>query len=433
MKALRTALLSLMSITALACAGTTEPAGPFPEPIEAPGEVAASDQQRITASAPAADLENAVRGQTELALDLYRALGTDNADNLFLSPLSISVALSMAYAGAETTTEDAFETVLGSTLAEAAHHRAMNDLEAQLSSRGQGASGADGQPFRLNTVNQVFAKTGYPILAPFLDTLALEYGANLRLLDFENATEPSREAINDWVAQRTEDRIQNLLAPGTIRNDTRLVLVNAVYFNASWSSPFEPSLTAAKDFHTLEGSVKSVPFMKQNALPTRAAEVNGVEILELPYDGGELSMLVMMPPAGAFASFEAALDAATVESYIAALQGVHLNLEFPKFEVRTSANLGAPLSDLGLGVAFSDGADFSGITTQERLAITDVVHQSFVKVNEAGTEAAAATGVVFGPTSVPQTRDVKVDRPFVFAVLDRATNSLVFLGRITSP
>jgi serpin B len=418
----------IVTLLALSCTAAPEEEAKAPPP----GERIGSELQRVLASAPPADVAAAARGQNDLGFELYRKL-VEDGENLFFSPFSISTALSMTYAGAHGSTATAFEQVLGSGLQAAAHHRAMNDLDLQLSSRGQGASGADGNPFRLNTTNQLFAQAGYPFEAPFLDTLALEYGADVRLLDFEKQTEPSRTLINDWVASRTEQRILNLLGPGVIRPDTRLVLVNAIYFNAAWADAFGENATSPGDFRLEDGGHRSVPMMRNADLPTRAAQVDGVEVFELPYDGHELAMLVMMPPAGTLADFEATLSAARLEVLVGALSAEHLDLSFPRFEARTSAALSAPLKELGLEVAFSDLADFSAMSSAERLMITDVVHQAFVKVNEKGTEAAAATAVIIGPTSMPQVRRLEVDRPFVFAIRDNATGALVFLGRIAAP
>lgn len=402
-----------------------------PEAIEAPGDVAASDKQRIVARAPPADLAALVDGSNGLALALYGELA-EPGSNLFFSPVSIFTALSMTYAGASGDTAAAFETVLGSGLGFDAHHRAMNDLEAQLNSRGRGAAGADGEPFRLTTANQLFAQQGSPFETPFLDTLALEYGANVRLLDFVTQTEPSRQTINAWVAARTEDRIPELLAEGVLTADTRLVLVNAIYFNAAWRSAFDESATREGDFHKLDGSVERVPLMRQSELSTRAAQVDGIELFELPYDGNELSMLVVVPPRGALEGVEGTLTAAQLEAWVTALKPEQLDLSFPSFETRTQARLNDALKALGLGVAFGAQADFSRMSP-ERLAISDVVHEAFVKVNEKGTEAAAATGVVVGPTSLPMARTLVVDRPFVFFIRDVATNVVVFAGRIVDP
>ncbi len=430
---LRCAVLCLVSLLAVAGCNTPDAEAPPPEDRlepQAPGADARSDKARITAAAPAGDLQKAVAGQNDLAFDLYRQLTTEG-ENLFLSPVSISTALSMTYAGAAGTTAQAFEGVLGSGLPAANHHRAMNDLEAQLTSRGQGAAGTDGKPFRLNMTNQVFAQQGFPLEVPYLDTLALEYGAGVRLMDFAGAPEPSRVEINAWVAQKTEDRIKELLAEETITSDTRLVLVNAIYFNASWARVFEESLTANGDFHAPSGT-KQVPLMRHPLLQTRAAQLNGTEIFELPYDGGELSMVVVVPPEGDLETLEASLGAAAFDGYVAALTGETLDLTFPKFEARTQASLSTPLRTLGLEPAFGAEADFSAMTPRS-VAISDVVHECFVKVDEKGTEAAAATAVIVGETSAPLARPLVVDRPFVFAVRDNATGALVFVGRVVNP
>ncbi len=430
MKVRRSLLLMCTLLAALpACRDAKEPSEQANN--DAPGEVAASDKQRIVAAAPPAELSALVTGGNDFAFSLYREL-TTAGENLFFSPASISTALSRTYAGAAGDTAAAFEAVLGSKLPAAAHHRAMNDLDRQLNARGQGARGADGQPFRLNTTNQLFAQQGFPFEMPFLDTLALEYGADVRLLDFVGATEPARQEINGWVANRTEDRIPELLSPGVLTTDTRLVLVNAIYFNAAWRTPFGENATTERDFHKLDGTTKRVPFMLQGDLPTRAAQVNGIEVFELPYDGDELAMLVLMPEQGGLATLEASLSAAQLDAFVAALKPEHLDLAFPSFENRTQANLNDALEALGLGIAYSSNADFSAMSPRS-LAITDVVHEAFVKVNEKGTEAAAATAVIVGETSVPITRTLVADRPFVFLIRDNATGAVVFAGRIVEP
>lgn len=426
----RTAFHALTTSLLLAVTGCGTPP---PGEVLPPGEVAGSSKERLTTAAPAADLAQAVAGNTDFALDLYRVLTAGKQENLFISPQSITLALSMTYAGAAGTTATAFESTLHQGLPAGQFHRAMNDLDRQLVSRGQGARAADGKAFRLTIANQLFAEKSFGFEVPFLDTLAQEYGANVRLLDFVTQPEPSRGRINDWVAQRTEDRIKDLLAQGTITPDTRAVLVNAIYFNAAWKTQFDEKLSRNVAFHALDGSSPQVPMMLHGELSARGATVGGVEVVSLPYDGDELSMLVLMPPMGAFTSFEQGLTAQALGGYVAALANEKLTLTMPKFELRTSASLNEPLATLGLGVAFSDAADFSGMSKQANLAISDVVHQSFVKVNEAGTEAAAATAVVVGVTSVPQTRTVTIDRPFVFAIRDDATGAIVFLGRYVKP
>lgn len=428
----RAAVLALATLALVPACGNGSGSEPEPEP-DAPGERIGSTSARVTAPAPAEDLAAAVAGNGALALDLYRVLSLETEENLFFSPQSIAFALSMTYPGAAGETAAAFERTLHVSIPEPDYHRAMNDLDRQLRSRGAGASAADGQPFRLRLVNQLFAQRGFAFEPPFLDVLAEEYGADVRLLDFAAAPEPSREAINGWVAQETEDRILDLLPRGTIVNDTLAVLVNAIYFNAAWATPFDPALTRDREFTLLDGSRVAVPTMSSGDLAARGAQVDGVEVVELPYDGGELSMLLLVPPPGELAALEQALTPARLAELVAALRDERLALTLPRFEVRSSLALKPPLAALGLGVAFGELADFSRMSTAVDLLVSDVVHQAFVKVNEAGTEAAAATAVIVGPTSVPIVRTVVIDRPFLFAVRDHATGALVFVGRVTRP
>jgi serpin B len=428
-----TACRSLAVLAALAFFTACGSSAGTQKDAEPPGERVGSSEQRVTTPAPSEDLASAVQGSTELALDLYRVLAASEGGNLFFSPQSISFALSTTYAGAAGDTATAFRDTLNVTLPEAQYHRAMNDLDRQLGSRGAGAAGADGQPFRLRLVNQFFAQSGFSFEAPFLDILAEEYGADVRLLDFMAAPEPARLDINAWVAEATEDRILDLLGPGTIGTETRAVLVNAIYFSAAWASAFEPSATENGPFTLLDGSTVSVPTMHDDDVAARTAQVGGVDVVELPYDGGELSMVLLLPPVAEFSSFEEQLTASLVQDLLAALQDEHLSLALPRFQVRTSASLSAPLTQLGLGVAFTDAADFSRMSAVCPLVIEDVVHQAYVNVNEAGTEAAAATGVITGPTSAPENRSVAIDRPFLFLIRDHATGAIVFLGRVVSP
>ncbi len=427
-------LTALAAVTLVGGLGGCDPSerDVDPEVLPPPGELAKSDKERLTLPAAPGDLAEAVRGQNDLGLELFRKLG-GSEPNLFLSPVSISTALSMTYAGAAGDTALAFEQVLGSGLPPERFHRAMNELDRELAARGTSARAADGKPFRLRSTNQLFTQVGFPLELPFLDTLALEYGAGVRLLDFSTQPEPSREAINGWVDGRTEGRIPELLPQGTIDSLTRLVLVNAIYFNAAWKHPFEENATVTGDFHTLAGGVKQVPFMRSALLSARAAEVNGTEVVELAYDGDELSMLIVMPPAGGLPALEASLDSAAVEGFVAALKGESLDLSMPAFETRTSADLSAALQALGLANAFGPAADFTGMNKDAELYIGGVIHEAFVKVNEAGTEAAAATAVVIRTTSVPQSRPVVLDRPFFFAIRDHATGALLFVGRIGEP
>ncbi len=396
----------------------------------AAGQLLRSTRGRDLAPA-AADLGALVDGNIDFALALYHAWRGEEG-NLFLSPHSISTALAMTYAGARGETAEQMAAALRFGLPAERLHAAFNALDLELASRGEGAAGSDGQPFRLRVVNQLWGERTYSFLPPFLDTLAEHYGAGLRVLDFVGAAEPARLAINDWVAYQTEQRIRDLLPQGSITSLTRLVLTNAVYFNAAWQSPFPIANTSPGPFTRLDGTQTQAPMMRQTANFPAQVGANWTAV-ELPYDGDELSMMLLVPDPGAFADFEQKLTAARLNAVLAGLGPRLVELTLPTFEYSCQASLKAFLAQLGMPLAFSEAADFSGMDGTRELLISDVVHQAFVKVNEQGTEAAAATGVVAGVTSAPEPLTLTVDRPFLFLIRDRATGAILFLGRVAEP
>jgi len=306
-------------------------------------------------------------------------------------------------------------------------------VDIELSQRGKGAKGKDGDGFRLNIVNAIWGQEGYNFLSGFLDLLAENYGAGLRILDFANAPEESRITINNWVSDQTEGRIEDLISQGLIDALTRLVLTNAIYFNAAWQHPFSEDMTEDGPFYLLDGGEVMVPMMRQ-AESFGYAEGDGYQAVELPYDGRELSMVLLLPEAGQFEAFEGSLDAQRVGAILKDLEFRRVTLTMPKFEFESDFSLGETLIALGMPVAFSGGADFSGMTGNRDLFIGDVIHKAFVSVDEAGTEAAAATAVVM-PTAGPPEEpvEVTVDRPFVFLIHDIETGTILFVGRIVAP
>lgn len=395
----------------------------------APGELVMSKQHRLTSPAPQADLDQAVRDATEFSLAVFRRLpaGTNTA----FSPQSVLLALAMTSAGASGDTLAAFEHTLHPSLPSDRFHRAMNDLDAQLRSRGHGAQAKDGRPFALRINNQLFGQKGQAFQAPFLDLLAQEYGAGMRLLDFAGQSEASRQAINGWIDTNTEHLVPELLAPGSVTADTRLALVNTLYFNAGWKTKFDHAATQPAAFTRDDGSVVQVPMMQGEGVVSAAATVDGVEVVELPYSGDEVSLVLLVPPQGKLATFEHDLDASKLSALVAALQPSSQALHLPRFTARTHASLGDVLQALGLGVAFSAQADFSAMTGARELFIQSVTHEAVVKTDEDGTEAAAATAVLMGKTSLPQF--IEVNRPFVYLVRDRATGALLFVGHVGDP
>jgi len=392
-----------------------------------------SDKERI-ASPDISEEEQVLltEGNIAFAFALYQALKNEEG-NLFYSPYSLSLALAMTYAGARGATEQEMADTLGFLLSQERLHENFNALDIELGKRGQGAAGKDGEAFRLNIVNAIWGQRDYTFLPAFLDVLAENYGAGLRILDFMEDAEKSRNIINDWVSQQTEGRIEDLIPEGAINTLTRLVLTNAIYFNAAWQYPFNEDLTADGLFYRLDGSHVSVPMMKQSG-SFAYTEAEGYQAVELPYDGGELSMVILLPDGGNFAVFEELLQAQFVADVFDSLHSAQVVLSMPKFEFESEFQLKDALEAMGMLTAFSDEADFSGMTGKKDLAIAEVLHKAFVSVDEAGTEAAAASAVIMTLTSMPADQAVvTIDRPFVFLIRDIETGTVLFIGRVLNP
>ena len=415
---------ALMAVVLLGVAACVQPVA---------GEVVQSEKQRLTSpDVNETDVVTLVSGNSAFAFDLYQILGEEDG-NLFYSPYSISMALAMTYAGASGETEQQMADTLHFVLPPDSLHPAFNSLDIELSQRGEGAEGKDGEGFRLNIVNAIWGQEDYQFLTTFLDLLAENYGAGLRLLDFVNTPEESRITINNWVSDQTEGRIEDLIPQGVIDALTRLVLSNAIYFNAAWQYPFDEDITEDGVFYLLDGGEVIVPMMSQTE-SFGYAEGDGYEAIELLYDGGELSMVILLPQAGHFEAFEGLLDAQQVDEIIGRLEPRQVALTMPKFEFESGFSLKEILATMGMPVAFSADADFSGMTGNHDLFIADVIHKAFVSVDEAGTEAAAATAVVMALTAAPEVPvEVTVDRPFIFLIRDIETDTILFVGRIAEP
>lgn len=440
-KVLSIVLLTFILIGSTSCQFLLSPA-PTP-PSQSQGQQLQSDKQRITSPlASPADLATVVAGNNDFALDAYQTLKDDT--NLFYSPYSISLALAMTSAGARGSTAQQMQDTLHFNLPQDSLHPVFNSLDLQLSQRGQGAKGKDEGGFRLNIVNAIWGQKGFTFLQDFLDTLAENYGAGIRLLDFRNAPEPSRITINDWVSDQTEGKIKDLIPRGAIDTLTRLVLTNAIYFNAAWQSQFHKEATADGSFHLLNGNEVTVPMMHQTGR-FQYTEDGDYQTIELPYDGREISMLILLPQPGKFTTFETALNADIEAGIVQNLNYKRVALTMPKFEFSSNLNLNEALSTMGMPLAFNPSpsgncsdqyANFSGMDGKCDLYISDVIHQAFVSVDEAGTEAAAATAVIIGVTSAPapeQTVTMNIDRPFIFLIRDIQTGTILFVGRVVNP
>ena len=377
------------------------------------------------------DLGPLVRGNTAFALDLYAQLRTQGG-NLFLSPHSISSALAMTYAGARENTAAEMEKALHFTEGQAGTPPAFAALQARLAEIEKKGH------LQLAVANSLWPQQDYPFLPEYLDGVKAAYGSVIAPQDFKSDTEGARRTINRWVEEKTRDKIQDLIAPGGLDPLTRLVLVNAIYFKGSWASPFDPAQTEEGAFWVSPAAEVRVPLMaKMQRLPY--AEFEDVQVAQLPYAGGELSMLVVLPrEKDGLAALEARLAPERLAEWRAGLAEREVRVFLPKFKLTWGAvKLNEALKALGMVDAFSDTqADFSGMDGQLRwLYIGAVLHKAFVEVNEEGTEAAAATAVVMRmramrPATPPEFR---ADHPFLFLIQEEETGAILFMGRVADP
>jgi serpin B len=371
------------------------------------------------------------------AFALYHELAKQPG-NLFVSPYSISSALAMTYAAAKGVTATEMAEALHFTLPQSELHAAFNATNLSLAKRkdqlvpSSGAGATIGNGFELRVVNQAWGQKDYKFLDSYLDLLAVNYGAGMYLLDFTK-TEASRETINDWVADHTEQRIKDLLPKDSIHADTALVLTNAIYFKANWLDKFDAAATKPGTF-TAESGARNVDMMHAEA-DVQYAMVDGYQAVALPYISPDVGMLVVLPPEGRFADTAGKLDATLVDSLRSNLGSALVTLSLPKWTFESEHTLKAALQVLGMNAAFdSRAADLSGMDGMPgHIYIDDVYHKAFIAVDEEGTEAAAATAVVFHAASLPPHYTLAFDRPFMFVVYDRPTGQLLFLGHLADP
>ena len=381
---------------------------------------------------PSNDSQALVEGNNFFALDIYKAIRSRDG-NLILSPFSISLALAMTYAGARGETESQMAETLHFDLAQDRLHPAINALDQELAARGKAGSGEQ-EPLQLNIANAVWAEQTYPFLQEYLDLIASHYGAGIRLADFTNQFEAVREEINDWVLDQTEEKIKDLLPPGVLNPDTRMVLVNAIYFKADWLSQFDAKDTYNSPFHLLDGSEVNVPTMHQGtSMPYVRGD--GFQAVDLSYAGDSAAMLILLPDKGSFEQFEDSLTPALLDETLNSLEPTSLMLALPKFMFESEFIVSDTLKSMGMLDAFNPGrADFSGMTDRKDLFISEVIHKAFVAVDEEGTEAAAATAVIVEATGAPiYDVTLTVDRPFIFILRDKPSGQILFIGRVLNP
>ncbi|RKZ44756.1 MAG: serpin family protein [Gammaproteobacteria bacterium] len=383
-----------------------------------------------------------VRGNTAFALDLYKQLKEDKSDNLFFSPYSLSTALAMTYAGAKGETAKQMYRVLHFSQAQAELHPAFHLLQSQIN------AAQNQKNIELNIANALWGQKNYPFLDTFKNDIQKYYGAKLESVDFKTAYQNLHEDINTWVENQTQHKIKNLIKPGVLNNLTRLVLVNAIYFKGNWASPFDGDNTENAPFWVNPNNSITVPMMNQKNY-FGYMENDSLQVLELPYafsrqDTGrfgdfsdnDLSMIILLPKArDGIAQLEGLLSVGKLEKWLEHLRWQKVKVFLPRFKINTGFELSKTLDSMGMPDAFNESqADFSGMGGAKKLAITKVIHQAFVDVNEKGTEAAAATAVIMGTRGMaPPPPTFRADHPFIFLIRHNSSGSILFMGRVINP
>ncbi|HEY8039270.1 MAG TPA: serpin family protein [Polyangiaceae bacterium] len=411
-----------------ACSGPSGGGFATPGSADVASSTLARDPAPDVSPADQAALE---AGNASFAFDLFGALRRPS-DNVFFSPYSITSALAMTYAGARGGTADELANALHLTLPPERLHPAFDWLDLQLAARAGAAVSDAGKPFALHVASSLWGQRGEAWKQPFLDTLAVDYGAAIELADFEHDPRGALGAINAWASGQTAGKIANLLPSGAVDADTRFVLANAIYFDASWAHPFQATATSQATFTRGDASTEEVATM--HAVDRFLyAEGEGWQAVELPYDGDQVAMDVVLPAAASEAAFDAGLTASGFASVVAGLGLAKVHLALPKFAVSGgSVSVRAALEQLGVRSAFAAGADLGGMC-DDAMFLKDAVHQATLTVDENGTEAAAATGGVTSTVTPQREATVTVDHPFFFVIRDLPTGTVLFAGKIVEP
>lgn len=402
-----------------------------------PGQTPAIETSPTPSAPSLPESEEAIVGaNNRFAFDLYTRLASDDEyrdKNIFFSPLSLSSALAITYEGARGTTAEEIRSVFHFPENRSAMRSGFGGIIAGMNNRTNA--------YTLRTANALWAEKTYAFLPDYINTAERYYGARITNLDFVNAPEEARITINRWVERQTENRIQNLIPRGVIDSNTCLVITNAIYFKGTWKKQFEKEETTDAAFRTGNGSTLQVPMMQrtdENAT-FGYVETETYQALSLPYESGgsrDISMLIILPKGDSLAEIENSFDIAMYNDMRNRLVEKRVKVFIPRFSLETKYFLPRVLSSMGMPLAFTSGADFSGMDGRGGLFITNIIHQAFVEVNEEGTEAAAATAVVLAKGISPSEEKIPVfraDHPFIFLIQDNETGNILFMGRVSNP
>jgi len=373
------------------------------------------------------DINSVVNSSNQFAFDLYSNL-KGKEGNIFFSPYSLSTAMAMTYEGARGQTAEEIRQVF--------HY--SEDIEILRRGYAETINQINKQDkkYELHTANALWAQKSYPFLPEYFKTVEKYYGGKVTNIDFVRDTENSRLTINKWVEEQTRNRIKDLIPQGVITSLTRLVLTNAIYFKGNWETQFPKGNTKEADFKVSADKKVRVPMMFIGGRKFNYTENEALQLLELPYAGNELSMLVLLPR-NELSEVEPYLKPDKIQDLMKDMRQEEVDVYLPRFKFETKYLMGGEkgiLGRMGMPTAFSEmRADFSGMTGKPDLYITEVVHQAFVEVNEEGTEAAAATGIIMGAKAVLMKKVFRADHPFIFLIQENRTGAILFFGRVMEP
>ncbi|MCX6716702.1 MAG: serpin family protein [Candidatus Taylorbacteria bacterium] len=374
-------------------------------------------------------INKTIAGNSLFAFNLYGKISEKEKGNIFISPWSISSAVSILYEGAKGKTAEEIKNTFHFDSDAVAMRSSFASLMNKIN--------AKGAPYALNTANAFWVQKDFKILNDYISNVAKYYGGLASNLDFVGDTEGSRQIINDWVAKGTNNKIKDLFAKGTLNRNNRLVITNTVYFKGTWLSPFKKTNTKEDSFLADSKNSTAVQMMNDYAGHYNYSETDNAQILELPYKGDTLSMFVLLPKEGKMSALESELSSDNMKKWFSAMAYKTVNVSIPKFTFSRSYGLNDYLKDMGVVSAFdSASADLSGIDGGKDLSVSYVIHKTFVEVNEEGTEAAGATGISVGVTGIRLPEDIitfKADHPFIFLINDKQNGNILFMGKVVDP
>jgi serine protease inhibitor len=383
-------------------------------------EIFTADESMATSEG----VNTVVKANNQFGFDIYSRFSGEDG-NIFFSPYSISSAMVITYDGAKGKTAEEMRSVL--------HFPEDNVIRRSGFAKIYNEINQKNKKFQLNTANALWAQKNYLFLTHYLEIIKRYYGGKATNLDFVNKPEESRIIINQWVENQTNNKIKDIIAPGAINQETRLVITNAIYFKGNWVKQFDKKNTIIRDFEISTSKKVKTPIMSLLDGKFNYTETEKIQVLELPYSGNELSMLILLPKNKDLKSIEESLSMENLSEWRKNLKEQKIDIYIPKFKLETKYDLSGTLKEMGMPIAFSGDADFSGMTGNRDIFINQVIHQAYVEVNEEGTEAAASTAVIMPTSALPTLKVFNANHPFIFLIQEKNTGNILFLGRVVDP